>query len=455
MEGDGQVHRLPAALDAHKGLGGKDRLPVLISAHRVCADFGCEQVHALADVLGPGELKVDIHAVRQLQPGEGIATVLAPGDHAVLGLGIVSGQPPRLHDLAAHNDMDQQIVTLRVGHDGEGEGQVGLIFAILITLAHSQTGIGSKIVLIDEGVFVGGRFRLSDQVVVECLCQRPLPAVQVPPVLSGCSLIVAGEGVLPVDRQTAAVSVGPDCRLSRRQGHTVCEIGVESPRGSHTVIAAPVDLAVVVGVHHHLFHSVQAPGPIRGSPVALLGDSPDMRRRLAVIVPGILHVLHVIAETRLGADGEIGAVDVVLVAVLVHQDILVGLPAVAGGSGAVLIGLDRIHPDGALQAVLAQPLEAIAVRVKFHAVLIRTVVEIGFLVRFAHVRLLHVRLNAVGFKDAVIFTGGDTAHSSGNGAVAGGDPLRLGGGGPGRGGDGPACELRKGHGGDRHIGHFG
>ena len=55
-----------------------------------------------------------------------------------------------------------------------------------------------------------------------------------------------------------------------------------------------------------------------------------MRRRLAVVVPGILYILHIVSETRLGADGEIGAVNIVFVTVLVHQDKLMGLPPVAG-----------------------------------------------------------------------------------------------------------------------------
>ena len=74
----------------------------------------------------------------------------------------------RLHDLAAHHHMDQQIVALRVGHDRQCKGQVGLIFArILVPLAYGQACIGSEIVLIDEGVFVGGGFRLGNQIVVE------------------------------------------------------------------------------------------------------------------------------------------------------------------------------------------------------------------------------------------------------------------------------------------------
>ena len=49
-------------------------------------------------------------------------------------------------------------------------------------LAYGQAGVGSKVVLVDEGVLVSGRLRLGDQIVIERLCQRPLPAVQLPPV---------------------------------------------------------------------------------------------------------------------------------------------------------------------------------------------------------------------------------------------------------------------------------
>ena len=144
-----------------------------------------------------------------------------------------------------------------------------------------------------------------------------------------------------------------------------------------------------------------------------------------------------------------------LVAVLVHQHELVGLPAVAGGGCAVPVHLDGIHTDGALQAVLAQPLEVVALRVKLCAVLVRPVVEVGLLVGPAHIRLRHVRLHAGGLQDAVLSAGRDIAHLGGDSAVIGGNPLCLCRGGPGRGGDSTARGLREGHGGDGHIRDLG
>ena len=455
VQGDGQVHRLPAALDAHEGLGGKDRLPVVV-AHRLRTDLGGEQVHALADVLRPGEPEVDVHALRQLQPGQGVAAVPAPGDNAVLGPRVVPGQPPCLHDLAAHHHMDQQVVAPRIRHDGKGEGQVSLILAgVLVPLAHGQAGVSGEVVLVDEGVLVGGRLRLGDQIVIERLCQRPLPAVQLPPVPAAHRLIVTGEGVLFVDHQVTAVAEGPERRLGSRQRHAVREVGVEAPGGRQPLVIVFVDLAIVIGVHQHPLHGIQTSGPLAGPPIAVLGDGPDVRRRLAVIVSGVLHILHVIAEARLGADGEVGAVHIMLVSVLVHQHELVGLPAVAGGDLAVPVHLDRIHTDGALQTVLAQPLEVVALRVKFHAVLVHPVVEIGFLVGLSHIRLRRIRLDAGGLQNSGILAGRDLSHLGGDGAVIGGDPLCLCRGGPGRGGDSAARGLREGHGGDGHIRDLG
>ena len=242
--------------------------------------------------------------------------------------------------------------------------------------------------------------------------------------------------------------------MGRRQRHAVSKVGIEAPGGGQTVIAGPVDFAVVIGVYQHLLHSVQAPGSLVGSPVTLLSDGPDMRRRLAVIVSGVFHILHFVAETHQGISREIRAVDVVLVAVLVHQDVLVGLPSVAGRSATVLIRLDRIHPNGTLQTVFAQPLEVITCRIKLRAALVRPVMEISFLVCFAQVRSFHICFDAIRLKDAVIFTSGDAPHFSGNSTVADSNPLCFCSGGPGRGRDSATNNFREGHGGDRHIGDF-